>query len=357
MSGDFGIDPRIRGETVSGGIWGDTRGREDVWVGWRLVKSLSQEQLVAIVAAVLFVSFSLLLRNFFSVNNLLGLARSVAVLGILALGMAPVVISRGIDLSQVANFAISAGWAIHLMNAGHSTAVALSGGLLIAIAVGLFNGVVIAFVEIPALFVTLASGFLVFGIGQAFLLPSTFVTVPAAYSGFLVVGQSRVFGIPTPILIFLCMAVVVYMMLSRTSLGRFIYAHGNDTETSAITGIAVRPLTIAEYVISAVIAYIAALVAATTVASVDAQIFKSTLIFDVLLVVVLGGVSLAGGRGSAISVLVGTLLIGLLLNGMTIMNASSNAQDIIKGLVLFTALLIDNRLHPRDEETAREGDL
>jgi ribose transport system permease protein len=200
---------------VSGGIAREMRG-DDEGVSRGRVKSLSQEQIVALVAAALFVGFSLLLRNFLSVSNLLGLARSISVLGILALGMAPVVISRGIDLSQVANFAISTGWAIHLMNAGYSTGVALGGGLLIALAVGLFNGLVIAFVEIPALFVTLASGFLIFGIGQAFLLPSTFMTVPAQYSGFLAIGQSRLYGIPSPILIFFGVAVVVYLMLSRT---------------------------------------------------------------------------------------------------------------------------------------------
>ena len=86
------------------------------------------------------------------------------------------------------------------------------------------------------------------------------------------------------------------------------------------------------------------------------SIVNSTLIFDVILVVVLGGVSLVGGRGNVLSVVAGTLLIGLLLNAMTIMNLDIQTQDMIKGLVLLLAITIDSVIHPRDEETAKQGD-
>ena len=86
------------------------------------------------------------------------------------------------------------------------------------------------------------------------------------------------------------------------------------------------------------------------------QIVRSTLIFDVVLVVVLGGVSLAGGRGSVVSVIAGTLLIGVLLNGMIILNVNSSIQSVIKGVVLVFAILLDRFLHPVDEETAKQGD-
>jgi ribose/xylose/arabinose/galactoside ABC-type transport system permease subunit len=77
---------------------------------------------------------------------------------------------------------------------------------------------------------------------------------------------------------------------------------------------------------------------------------------DVLLVVVVGGISLVGGRGSVLSVVAGTALIGVMLNGMTILNMNTHEQDIVKGLILLAALVLDNRLHPRDEETVRQGD-
>jgi ribose transport system permease protein len=124
-----------------------------------------------------------------------------------------------------------------------------------------------------------------------------------------------------------------------------------------MSGIAVRPLTILEYTLCAGIGFLAGILKASMVAQIDLRIINSTLIFDVILVVVLGGVSLIGGRGSIWSVLAGTALIGTLLNGMTMMDIPSNVQDIVKSIALLGALILDNRLHPRDEETARQGDI
>lgn len=92
------------------------------------------------------------------------------------------------------------------------------------------------------------------------------------------------------------------------------------------------------------------------VASVNVNLAQSTMVFDVILVAILGGVSLVGGRGSIFSVVVGTCLIGTLLNGMTILNVNNEIQNIVKGIVLLAAILIDGHLHPFDEETARQGE-
>jgi ribose transport system permease protein len=101
---------------------------------------------------------------------------------------------------------------------------------------------------------------------------------------------------------------------------------------------------------------VAGIVFTGSTASMNLQIIYSTAIFDTILVVVLGGVSLIGGRGGVLSIIAGTALIGTLLNGFTIMDVNSEVQNIIKGIVLLAAILLDNRLHPRDDETARQGD-
>ncbi|MBI2963336.1 MAG: ABC transporter permease, partial [Deltaproteobacteria bacterium] len=93
-----------------------------------------------------------------------------------------------------------------------------------------------------------------------------------------------------------------------------------------------------------------------TVGGFDSRIVQSALIFDVLTVVVVGGVSLAGGRGGVPSVVAGIVLIGILLNGMTLLDLSVYSQSIAKGLILMAALVFDRRLHPFDPETARQGD-
>lgn len=322
----------------------------------RSLRRLSQEQVVLIVTAVLAVIFSLLLPGFASVENLLTLLNGIAVLGILSLGAAIVIIGRGLDISQIASLAIGAAMTAMVMKGGGSMTWAISAGLLIALSIGVVNGFVIAFVEIPPLFATLATNLLVFGLARIFIVGSTYIVyVPDSAKGFLSLGGA-IEGVPVPVLIFFGLAALVHVFLSRTSIGRFIYAHGDNPEAARLSGIPVRPLTILEYVLSATIGYVAGLVLMAMLSSIDTQIVMGAEIFNVILVAVLGGVSLVGGRGSVLSVLAGALLIGVMLNGMTRLNLSNDVQNIVRGLVLMAAIVLDNRLHPRDEETLRQGE-
>lgn len=320
------------------------------------LKRLSQEQIVLLVTALLVFAFATSLPNFASISNLLNLLNSIAVLGILSLGAAIVIIGRGLDISQIASMAIGAATAALLMQSGIGIGLAMSAGFAIALGMGLLNGYLIAFVEIPPLFATLATNLLYFGLARTLLLGPTYVVyVPDEASAFLVLGGTLA-GIPIPVLIFFGLAVLVHLFLSRTSIGRFIYAHGDNPEAASLTGIPVRPLTLLQYALSAIIGCLAGLVLMSMLSSIDTQMIMGAEIFNVILVAVLGGVSLTGGRGGVLSVIAGALLIGVVLNGMTHLNLSSDIQDIVRGVILLGAILLDNRLHPRDEETARQGE-
>lgn len=331
---------------------GSLAGDRAVRTRWRP----TQEQIVLLVTVALALGFAFTLDGFATVGNALALLRSVAILGILGIALAVVVIGRGLDLSLVATMAVSAAFALQLMQHGWAWPAAAAAGLVLAIAIGLINGFIIAFVEVPALFTTLATAFLIFGLGRTWLLDGLITYVPPGVEAFTWIGQGRLLGIPTPVVWFALLALVVHGFLSRMILGRFIYAQGDNLEAARLSGIRVRPMTMMQYAICGAIAGFAGLVMAASTASMNTQIVNSTLIFDVILVVVLGGVSLAGGRGGVLSVLAGTALIGTLLNGMTIMDLDNNVQNIVKGGVLLAAIILDNRLHPRDEETARQGD-
>jgi ribose transport system permease protein len=268
--------------------------------------------------------------------------------------MGLIVISRGIDLSEVA---IMAGaWSIALLyrQQGMGELECLFLSLGIAISIGVINGVIIAFVEAPALFVTLATNFVIYGI--AYWVAPAYVVYAKDVPHLMVFGQEQVFGIPAPIPVFFATSLVLHLFLSRTSTGRFIYAQGDNPDAARLTGIGLRPLMVLEYVIVALLAWLAGLVWIGTTGSMQMSITQGTLIFDVILVVVLGGISLVGGRGGVFSVIVGCMLIGTLLNAFTIMDINTDVQNIIKGLVLLGAIILDNFLHPRDEETARQGD-
>ncbi|WP_292582357.1 MULTISPECIES: ABC transporter permease [unclassified Mesorhizobium] len=318
---------------------------------------VSQEQIVLGVTAVLFAFFAIRLPGFASYGNIITLLNSVAQLGILALGAAIVVIARGIDLSQIASMAAGAVVTTVAIQSGHGIAAAMALGLMASLAVGVVNGLIIAFIEIPALFATLATNILFYGLLRGYVQKGQSIAyLPKDATSIIDLGRLRVFDIPISVLIFTVMAVLVHLLLTRTVLGRFIYAHGDNPEAARLSGVPVRPLTILEYALSAVVAYVAGILLLSTTLSVDSDIINSTMIFNVILIVVLGGVSLVGGRGGVFSVVAGTLLIGTMLNGLTIMNVNNLVADMARGAVLMAAILLDNRLHPRNEETARQGE-
>ena len=143
-----------------------------------------------------------------------------------------------------------------------------------------------------------------------------------------------------PIFVFAFCALIVHLFLSRTSTGRFIYSQGDNPEAARLTGIALRPQIVLEYMIVAFLAWIAGLIWVGTTGSIQMAVVQGTYVFDVILVVVLGGISLIGGRGSVFSVVVGCALIGTLLNAFTIMDVNSEVQNIIRGVVLLAAIIL-----------------
>jgi ribose transport system permease protein len=319
--------------------------------------AFSQEKIVLLIAVVLFCVFSVFLRGFLSSGNLVTLVRGVAILGTLGVGMAIVVIGRGIDLTIVAIYAMSAAWTLQLATLGVSVPAALVLGFLLALTAGVINGVLIAYVEIPALFATLGMASLVYGFVHWALVPLQVVYMPASVAAIAWIGGGFVYGAPTPILFFALIAFLGFAFLRFTKPGRFIYAIGDNFAAARISGAPVRSIIVLQYVLSASIAYVAGMITATAVSSMNTNVANSSLITDVILVVVLGGIGLSGGRGGIRNVIVGTLLIGILLNGMTIMNIEYTLQNVIRSVILLAAIVLDSIINPRDEQTAQQGDI
>ena len=310
------------------------------------------------IAIALFCVFSIFLNGFLSSGNILSLGRSVSTLGILGVGMAFVVIGRGVDLTIVAIYAMSAAWTLYLANAGVSIPVAMALGYLLALSAGVINGVLIAYVEIPALFATLGMASFVYGFARWALVPLYVVYMPASAAGIAWIGGGFVFGVPTPILFFALVALLGFAFLRFSKPGRFIYAIGDNFAAARISGAPVRPIIVLQYALSATVAYLAGMITATAVSSMNtAVVVNSSMIYDIILVVVLGGIGLSGGRGGVRNVIVGTLLIGILLNGMSIMDIQYTLQNVIRSLILLAAIVLDSLINPRDEQTAQQGDI
>lgn len=321
------------------------------------IGKLGQQGIVFAVFAVLFIIFAIFLPGFFTTANMLTLLQNVAVLGILGLAMAIVVIGRGIDISLIAALAVPPGLVLQMVQDGHSLPVSLATALALAAAFGAVNGWLIAYAEVPSLFTTLASGLFLAGLGQAALFKLDVVQWSPGMDGFERLGQGNLLGIPMPIIMFALSCLVVAFLLRQTRIGAYIYAIGDNPFGARVTGVPTRPIIVLQYILAALIGCVAGFVLASSVNSMPTRIFNSTLIYDVILVVVLGGIGLSGGRGGVANVVIGTLLIGTMLNAMTIMDVSYSGQNLVKGVVLLVAVIADSFLNPRNEETAQQGDI
>ncbi|WP_241560699.1 ABC transporter permease [Paenirhodobacter populi] len=319
-------------------------------------KDLSQERIVALITVAIFAVASVALPGFFSPDNLVAIVRSISVLGILALGMAVIIIGRGIDLSMVAIMAMSVAWYLQMLNDGMGEWRALALVLAGVLVIGLANGFLVAYAEVPTIFVTLASASFVFGLVRSQMIGSDAVPVPAGHwLGHL--GGMRLADVPVEVYVFAALAFATFLFLRFTKWGRYVYYAGDNPAAARNIGMPVRPMMVLRYVLSALIAFVAGLLTAGSLQSMNTRVVNSTQLYDIVLVAVIGGIGLSGGKGGVRNVLIGAALIGILLNAMTILDIPLLYQNLIKSAILLIAIIVDGVLNPRDEQTAQQGDI
>jgi ribose transport system permease protein len=244
------------------------------------------------VFAALFAVFALTLPGFFTTENMLTLLQNVAVLGILGLAMAIVVIGRGIDISLIAALAVPPGLVLQMVQDGHSLADLAAAAFALTAAFGFVNGWLIAYAEVPSLFTTLASGLFLAGLGQAALFKLDVVQWSPGSTGSKARTGRDLLGMPDADRDVRHRLRRVAFLLRRRAIGAYIYAIGDNPYGARVTGIPTRPIIVLQYVLAALIGCFAGLVLAASVNSMPTRIFNSTLIYDVILVVVLGGIGL-----------------------------------------------------------------
>ena len=322
----------------------------------RIFANLTQEVIVFLLAVALFVAAAVALPGFLNANNLILIVRSVAVLGVLAVGMGIVIIGRGIDLSAVAIMAMSVAWYLQMLQSGVPDGEALALTLSGVVAIGLINGFLVAYADIPAIFATLASGYFVYGFARSQLVHQDATTIPNG-NWIDSLGHIRLGEIPVEVFFFSGVAFIAFLFLRFTKWGRYVYLMGDNFLAARNMGIPVRPMTVLRYVISALIAFSAGVLLASGLHGINVRVVNSNLLYDVILVVVIGGIGLSGGKGGMRNVIVGALLIGIMQNAMTILDYSNIEQNLIKAIILLVAIVVDSLLNPRDEQTAQQGDI
>lgn len=314
---------------------------------------LNRAQIIAVCAVLAAAVLAAAIPGFASWGNAMTLLRNVSVQGIFALGMAVVMIGRGIDLSQIAIAVVSAGIAAGLLLGGHTLLTSLCAALAVALACGACNAALVGYAKVPPFLATLASAFVFVGFARTSVLTSSVIILPSGDTAFGALN-GNVMGVPVPFIIFLAAAVLLHVFLSHTILGRFIYAHGMNPATARLTGLPVMRLTVLGYLASALTGCLGGLLMVAATGIVDVQLAASPMVFEVMMIVMLGGVSLTGGRGSIAGVLAGVLAIGMLANAMTLSDFSPQLQNIIRGLVLLAAVLADRSTQLSSSRNSRE---
>jgi len=317
------------------------------------------ERVVVAVTLALIAIFAVLIDGFATLGNLRVVLSNSASLVMLSCGMAVVIISRGLDLSLIAQMVAGAATFSILVAADVSTPVALVAAVAAMALAGLLNAWLIAYVEIPAMLATLASAMIVTGLFRYLALDGAFMLLlPKTNPAVVFLSSEFLPGISMPVALMVATLVLCWLLLAYSSAGRTIYAMGDNFQAARLTGLQVRLVTIAVYVFAALTALLAGLVTSAASGAVDFRtVTNGTLLFDVILVVVLGGIPLRGGRGGVKNIIVGAALIAVLRNGMTLLNFETQTQDMLRGLVLIIAIVADNYLNPRDAETDTVGDL
>lgn len=292
--------------------------------------------LLGLVAIV--VVMSLLSGNFLTVTNLLNVGVQAAVVAILAFGSTFVIITAGIDLSVSAVAALAAvvlAWTAG--SGGLPWPIALIIGLAVGVAVGLVNGVLVSFGRLPSFIATLATQGVARGLALVISAGSPII-LPGAVSH---LGDTVGSYLPVPVIVMLAMGVITAFLLARTYSGRAMYAIGGNEEAARLSGIKINRQKLITYALSGLFAAVAGIVLASRLDSAQPDAATGYEL-DAIAAVVIGGASLAGGKGRAFGTFVGALILATLRNGLNLLSVSSFWQEVVIGVVIALAVLIDS---------------
>lgn len=291
--------------------------------------------LFALLALVVF--FSVATTGFLSVNNLFNILRQVAVNGIAASGMTFVLLTGGIDISVGAVMGLSGIGAATLMVNGVHPVLACLIMVVVGLGIGAFNGFFVFEIGLPPMIATLST--LSIARGLAYII-SGGLPVSRFPRSFTVLGQGYLGPIPVPVIIMALCFAAGWFVLEKTSFGRYVYGIGSNPEASRLSGINVRGVMYAVYALCGMMAAFAGVVLLSRVNSGQPNAGE-TYEMDIITAIVMGGVSTTGGEGRILNVLVGLVFMGVLLNGMMMMNVPDYYQRVVKGVVLLLAISYD----------------
>ena len=308
---------------------------------FRFTKNILINYSALIIFVFLFVFASILSPEFLTIRNLLNILWGISVLGIIAIGQTVLMITGNFDMSVAYIVGLSGITTVMLQIHGASLFLSVAGGLLAGIAVGALNGLIIIFTNANAFLITLGTSSLVYSINLILTHAKTWY---ATNESFLILGRGKFHGtIHYSVLIFFFMALIIEFILRNTILGRSLFSIVLNIKASKFSGIKVNNIKFGAYLFCGFCAALAGLVMTARTGSTVANAGVG-LEFDSLIVSVLGGTSLSGGRGGTLRTIVGILILGLINNLLILLNVQYEAQQIAKGLIFLIVVCADGIL-------------
>jgi len=283
--------------------------------------------------------------NFLKTDNLLNVANQIAVIAIIAIGMTLVIITAGIDLSVgslIALSAVVAALLIRRQGAEQASVLAMLisclAAMLVCAAVGTFSGLLITLCSIPPFITTLAMMLVASGLAYLFAQGQSIYQLP---DSFIWLGRSTAFaGIPTAVVLMLGLYAIAHIVMTRTLIGRYVYAIGGNREAARLSGVPVKSVFVLVYAVSGLLAGLGGVIMASQLKS-GSPTYGNMYELYVIASVVVGGTSLSGGEGKVLGTLIGALIIAVIQNGMNLTGVESYTQKVVLGLVILGAVLLD----------------
>jgi ribose/xylose/arabinose/galactoside ABC-type transport system permease subunit len=295
------------------------------------------------VIVLMIIVMSIVSPVFLTRQNIINVLRQVSINGIMAVGLTLVILTGGIDLSVGALVAVTSVITGSLLLAEHSVLVSVLAGVAAALAFGIFSGTLIAVCGLPPFIATLATmtigrGFaLVYSNGRPYVISNkTFISI----------GQGSTFDIPNPIWILLVICVLAFILLNFTVFGRHIYAFGGNRQAARLAGVRTKLVEISVYVISGFLAGVAAIILSARIRSGQPTAGEGYGL-DAIAATAIGGTSMVGGKGSVLGTVMGFIIIGVMSNALTLLNVSSFYQQIVKGVIIIVAVMMDSQTKRR----------
>ncbi|EHY92446.1 ribose ABC transporter permease [Staphylococcus saprophyticus] len=300
------------------------------------------EKIIPFIGLILLVIIvSVLNSAFLEPSNLFNLLRQVSINGLIAFGMTFVILTGGIDLSVGSTLALSSALIAILMVSGVDSMIALLVGCIFGAILGAINGLLITLGKMAPFIATLATMTVFRGLTLVITDGNPITNLNGSYA-FQLFGRGYFLGIPVPAVTMFITFIILYIILHKTILGRQTYAMGGNEKAAFISGIKVNKLKIMIYSLAGLMSAMAGAILTSRLNSAQPTAGMSYEL-DAIAAVVLGGTSLTGGKGRILGTLIGVLIIGVLNNGLNLLGVSSFYQQVVKGVVIIIAVLIDRK--------------